>query len=475
MRLCSLIALTIICLLTGTATAQTRRAAAADDARQRAVAAFEEGQAAQERGDHLSAVRAYTTAIAADATLFQVYYQRAVAYASLNRGGEAEADFRKVIELNPDFARAHRGLGQLLLDAGKTEEAKRELARALELEPRLAGVRLYYASALLKTGENAQAAETLQIAIVQGEADASTHALLGVALERVNKREEAFASYSRALELEGSNAVAREGRGRLFERRGEWLKAIEDYSAAYRSVPSRDLALQLAQLHARAGQGQAAIQIYRSLLREKPEDFDVRAEMIRLMTENEQGEEALKEVEKLVAAQPKNAKLLGLAGDLFFTTQPEVAASYYTRALEVNGEDNRLRVQLGAALVRGLKAEAALPVLAEAIRREPNSHAAHANLATALFKLNQYPQAAREFLWVIQSRPEIAASYYFLAICFDKLGDCQQATRAYQEFVKRADPAANKSDVEDANLRLGLLAKLAKEGKCKTVMKGKSQ
>ena len=97
------------------------------DVKQSAAAAFEEGQTAQQRGDLNSAVRFYTKAIAADQSLFQAYYQRATALLGLGREGEAEADLKKVVEIEPTFARAHRGLGQMLLDRGRTEA---EIGRA---------------------------------------------------------------------------------------------------------------------------------------------------------------------------------------------------------------------------------------------------------------------------------------------------------------------------------------------------------
>ncbi|HET9531734.1 MAG TPA: tetratricopeptide repeat protein [Blastocatellia bacterium] len=442
---------------------------------QSAASAFEDGQNAQERGDLQSAIRFYTTAINIDPSLFQAYYQRGVALAALGRAADAEKDFRKVIELQSGFARAHRGLGQVLLDQGKTEEAERELARAVELDPKLSGVRLYLASALIKSNQPARAAEHLRAAIDQGEASPLTFALFGVALERSGKADEAFSAYSRAIEMDPDNATAREGRGRMLEARNDIQKAIEDYTAAYRAQPTPDFALKLAQMHARAGQPQAAIQIYRAHLRERPDDMAVRTEMIRLMAATGQAEEAEREIERLVSARPTDSDLLALAGDIFFKDKPELAASYYRRSVEADATRNNARVQLGAALVRSMQYEQAVPVLETAVSSEPENYVAHANLATAFFKLKQYPQAAREFIWIIQRRPDTAASYFFLAISLDKIGDCEQAMRAYQEFVRRADKAAMGSEVEEANIRLSLLQRLAKDGKCKSLVKGKGR
>lgn len=466
-----LLSLVLILFVSSLAAAQSHHSSAPKD-KQNAAQAFEEGQNAHERGDLNSAIRHYTNAISADPAMFQAYYQRAVALLALNRDNDALADLRRAVEIEPRFARAHRALGKLLLDRGETEEAKRELASAVELEPRITDTRIYYASALIKTGEHQKAAEHLLAGIDQGEATALTYALLGVATERMGKIDEALKHYSRAIELDPANATAREGRARYLESKNELAKAVEEYSIAYQSQPSRELALKLCDLHARAGQPQAAIQLYRRLILESPEDLTLRVDLARLMAENGQVEEAVSDINRLLTAQPNNAKLLVFVADLSLKNKPELAVDYYRRAAEADPKDIRTRVQLGAALVRSMQYEAALPVLTDVIARDRDNYPAHANLATALFKLQRYPEAAREFIWIVGKRPEVAVSYYFLAISFDKLHDCEQALRAYREFVQRADPSTNKNEIEEANTRLGFLQRQAKEGKCKSLARG---
>jgi tetratricopeptide (TPR) repeat protein len=452
---------------------QTRRAASSPQSQMNnqagsvdAAAAFEEGQSAHQRGDLTNAVRLYTEAISADKTLYQAYYQRAVALMTMNKRAEAEADLQKVIELQPGFARAHRTLGLLLLDQDKTDDAKREFAKALEQDPGLSGTRIYYASALIKSGEPAKAVEHLRMAIAQNEDVGLAHALLGLALERTGNSAEAYAEYDKAVAFDPNNATALEGRARMLVYKGEIAKAIEDYSAAYRLQPSRDVALKLADLHARAGQTQAAIGLYRKLLLDRSDDLAVRAELARLLGESGQEDEAKRLIRVVLNLKPKDRAYLTIAGDLFFKEQPDVAAEYYRQALAVDPTDNRARVQLGASLVRSMQFEPALGVLTEALTRDADNYAAHANLATALFKLKRYPDAAREFLWVIRAKPEIPASYFFLAISFDKLGDCQQSLKCYVEFVRRADPASNKNELLEANTRIAQLERLIKEKKC---------
>lgn len=467
------ISIVFICFLAiWTGVAQTRRPPI-DNTPLSAAQAFEEGQNAQERGELNNALRMYSAAITAEPKLFQAYYQRATVYISLGREREAEGDLKKVLELKPDFARAYRAMGPIYLDAGKTDEAIQAFAKALELDPALTGVRIYYASALIKKNEPAKALIQLQTAIEKGEKTALAFALLGLAEERTSKFEEAFTDYTRAIEMEPTSATALEGRARLYEKKGALDKAISDYSASYKSQPSRDVDFRLASLYGRIGQPQAALSIYRRMLVEKPDDLPVRIEMAQVMQESGQPEEAAREVEKVLAVQPSNARLLVLAGDIQFADKPAVAADYYQRALQIDPANNRARTQLGAALVRATQYEKAIPVLSEALTRDPNNYPAHASLATAYFKLKQYAPSAREFVWVIGAKPEIAASYFFLAISLDRLGDCAQSFRAYQEFTRRADVATYKNELEEAKIRLGLLQNLVKEGKCKSPSKGK--
>src|ERR1041384_6363939 len=76
-------------------------------------------------------------------------------------------------------------------------------------------------------------------------------------------------------------------------------------------------------------------------------------------------------------------------------------------------------------------------------------------------------------IWIIRARPEVPASYFFLAISLDHLGDCELANKSYQDFVRRADAVANKNEVEEARTRSVALQRLIKERKCGSKSKSK--
>ena len=443
------------------------------DPAQEAAMLFEQGQNAHEKGNLNNAVRFYTGAIEKDPNLFQAYYQRGVAFVALEQGASAESDFRKVIQLQPDFARAHRGLGRLLLDRGLTDDAGREFARALDLDPKIEGVRLYYGSALIKLGQPVKAVEQLKAAIQQNEASALTYALLGLAEERAQDQADALADYSRAISMDPAETIAHEGRARLYEAQADLPKAIEDATVAYQRHPSPELAVKLAELHFKTGNADMAIQIYRDQLAQRPNDLVLRSDLVRLMADNGQTEAAQAEVSKLLKAAPQNLRVLLLAGDLFSKDDPERAAGYYRSALEIDPANTAALAQLAASLFRAKQYDQAIQMAQKALANEPDNVSAHSTLATALFELKQYQQAAQQFVWVIQKRPQTAIAYYFLAISADRLGDCYDALKTYKEFAARADTAINKAEIENANIRISLLDKEAKHGRCKPAPKAR--
>jgi tetratricopeptide (TPR) repeat protein len=98
------------------------------------------------------------------------------------------------------------------------------------------------------------------------------------------------------------------------------------------------------------------------------------------------------------------------------------------------------------------------------IANNPDNYTAHANLALALFEMKRFPDALPEYEWVAAAKPDIAATYFFIAIAHDNLGEYQQAMDAYQKFLTRADPVKNKLEIEKVNLRLPRLREQIKRG-----------
>ena len=124
-------------------------------------------------------------------------------------------------------------------------------------------------------------------------------------------------------------------------------------------------------------------------------------------------------------------------------------------------------VNFGAALVQAKRYEEAVGLLRKLLSIQPGHATARENLAIALYQLKRFPEAKTEFMWLTEKQPESATAYYFLAIIHDQLQEYLDAMANYQQYLKLADPEANKLDIEKVNLRLPTLQKQIKDGKGK--------
>jgi tetratricopeptide (TPR) repeat protein len=89
---------------------------------------------------------------------------------------------------------------------------------------------------------------------------------------------------------------------------------------------------------------------------------------------------------------------------------------------------------------------------------------ARANYATALYELKLYRQALDEYAWMSTARPELAVIHFFVGTAHDRLGEYEEALRAYETFLARADARANQLEIDKVNLRLPSLRNQIKRG-----------
>jgi tetratricopeptide (TPR) repeat protein len=97
------------------AQAQTEESSAGD-AQHQAVALFEQGQNAHEKGDLNGALKFYQEALKLFPEFPEAEYQRGTALISLGNLAEAEKAFRRAVELRADWSLAWAKLGEVLVD-----------------------------------------------------------------------------------------------------------------------------------------------------------------------------------------------------------------------------------------------------------------------------------------------------------------------------------------------------------------------
>jgi tetratricopeptide (TPR) repeat protein len=378
----------------------------ADDGEADPVRIFNRAQDAHAKGDLARAVELYAEAIKVRPEFPEAEFQKGVALVALKQLPEAEKSLRRAVELRRDWSLPQTALGLLLVRAGDDAKAEPFLRRAIELDAKDANALTALASLRLRAGAKDEAVKLIQRATAT--AGASVTAALWVTrahIERVaGDKAAAAASVERALQLDPGNVAAVEERTELAADTDDYERAIADVEKALSAAPgSAQLRARLANYHA-------------------------------------------------------------LAGEKYRIDDPAKSLAHYRRAAELVPTSVNYATGYASALVQARRFAEAAALLRRILADAPDNYAAHANLATALDGLKQYPEALVEYQWLNRARPELPVTYFLLARAYDLTGEYQLALAAYQAFLAKADPAQNGLEMEKVNLRLPNLLKQIKNG-----------
>ena len=101
---------------------------------------------------------------------------------------EAEASFRKAIEIKPDFADAFSNLGRLLVDLGKLQEAELYNRKAINIDPKSAKCKVNLGINQLALGDINSSLETLELANKLNPNDPLNNTLCAILKGRKKKK-----------------------------------------------------------------------------------------------------------------------------------------------------------------------------------------------------------------------------------------------------------------------------------------------
>lgn len=449
---------------------------------QKAAALFDTGQEAHAAGKLEEAVNLYTQALALDATLWQAEFQRAAAYYSLNRLPEAGESVNKVLEQLKEFTdspelkqitvKAQTLRGEIAFARNQSADAEAAFRQALTLDPKHKRAQSGLAQALLASNKATDAIAAAKAAIAVGEDSSLIYALLGHAQLRNKQMDEALASLTEALKREPSNAQALRDRADVWLARNDAAHAAADLQALLALEKTPATMLRLAHTLRAAKQYDEATKWYQQVANADPANEEARTALAEVMIESGKAENAITQLDTLVKAQPNRADLRSQLATLLVVNQPDKALEQYQMAAKLEPGNANHRLGIGSALVKLKRFDEAVTtlktVLAQSLKEE-QTYTARANLATAFFELKDYPNAAREYIWMLDylarrgEQKKVAVTTYLLGVCFDKFGDYEQALKAYQQFLALA-PAEQQLEVEKVKLRLPSLQRQIAQG-----------
>ena len=159
----------------------------------------------------------------------------------------AEKEFKRAIELDPNYARAHNWYSHFLMAMGRIEESLAESERALKLDPLDDSINQYLGWHYLQARQFDRAIVQLEKTLAEKPEFFLARVTLGMAYEQNGELDKAIAEFQKAYELEKNNIV-RGFLGRAYAVAGnreaaqKILKELEEISRRV-YVPAYSIAL----------------------------------------------------------------------------------------------------------------------------------------------------------------------------------------------------------------------------------------
>jgi tetratricopeptide (TPR) repeat protein len=253
----------------------------------------------------------------------------------------ARATADRAVAAGPDSPLAHLASGDARLAARLDAEAEAAYRRAVELEPRSVAAGAGLARALAARGQAVAALEVARAAVQADPLAADAQVALGLAVlahDPEDKKGEAVAVAQQAAFLEPTNPLPKLALGRVFEGRGQ----LEQARAAYGEAAALDSswpAPRIAVLGVRLRQGDADGAL--AALRALPDDLRTtgEAELLlgRLLAHKEEWASAGAALDRAAALLPGLAEVQALRGAAAYGAgELKDAADAYGRAVELD-------------------------------------------------------------------------------------------------------------------------------------------
>jgi len=159
----------------------------------------------------------------------------------------AEREFRRAIELKPQYGPVHIWYSHFLKAIGRTEESFEESRRAIECDPLGLILNLHMGWYYLYVRRYEQAAEQLRKTLELEPGFILARQFLGETYEQIGKLEEAIAEFEKAVNLSGRQPVYLAGMGHAYAvsgRTDDALRTIEELQQLSTRVyvPARGIA-----------------------------------------------------------------------------------------------------------------------------------------------------------------------------------------------------------------------------------------
>jgi eukaryotic-like serine/threonine-protein kinase len=268
--------------------------------------------------------------------------------------------------------------------------------------------------------------------------------LLGNALAKNNRFDEAIAEYREAIRVKPNDAIAHDALGLALSNMGLHDEAIAEYREAIRLKPDYALAHgYLGFALRKKGLVDEAIAEYREAIRLKPDNAFAHRNLSNALQQKGLSEEAIAEAREAVRLNPDDAfGHRNLSNALQQKGVLEEAIAEAREAVRLEPDSVAAHIDLGVALGKKGLVDERIAAYREAIRLKPDNALAHSNLGLALSKKGLVDEAIAEAREAVRLAPDDATWHANLSLALKDKGLVDEAIAEAREAVRLAPDSA---------------------------------
>ena len=368
-------------------------------------------------------------------------FNLAVAYgASPAHGPGKEIEhLRKVIEMAPDFPRAHLALGKALLQDGKATDAVTALQNAVKLEPESGEANYQLGLALARAGRKEEAAAQLKRGReLVAAGDRAQNAMLDVADGRAaldrGDFEEAVSKFRKAIQLRPESSEPQRLLGAALERQGDMAGASAAYEKALELNPHDASARKsLENLKSRRVAGTAGPATERPAGTEAPSAPGSSAAPVPAAP-------AAVTAGSGVSAADDLARVAELEGYIRDAKYAEVEP-LLTKYVQERPKSSWGWYALGFTHFAQQKIGESIKALAKSLQLDIRNAEAHKILGKNLMVIGRFDAAQLEFELALREKPDSAELHNNLGKLFSIQDNWEPARKAFEQAL-RLDPSS---------------------------------
>lgn len=321
--------------------------------------------------------------------------------------------------------------GEALLQAGKRDEGLAFIAAELERQPgETTKIYQNFTAILIRDKKYEMAEHWARIATQRFPKDIELHNILGVALRRLGRHEEAIAALDRALRMNPKHAGALTNKGNIYNDLRNGPAAIEIFTKLVRANPTAaEFQRSLGRAYGYAGDLDKAQMRYNLAVKLKPDYLDGWLDLTNNIADLEGPEAALEAYERAIAAMPdahrlREAKVIMLrrAG------RQKEAEQFLSDTLRAYGDIPWAHFQMGVTLADSNRAMANIHY-EKAVEEEPDNAEYQVSLAESYSRTRTGDEAAN-----------LERAYQLLKTAIDKVPQSAANVKVASDiFVRVAD------------------------------------